>query len=85
MEITEPNLEDVTIINVVVREGRGNTTNQVFVPSQIPQKPTLEQLYLRDREQFFQNTSIKITLFLFFYLFIFSEILKLSKTIQKKN
>ena len=76
MEIPDSNSRDVTITKEVAGEGRECKVSQRFFQSQIPQRPTLEQLYLRDKEKCFQNTSITLTRFF--------EILKQNQTIQKK-
>ena len=74
MEITKQNPRDVLVTVMVAEEGRGNRISQRVSPNQIPQPPTLEQLYLREKEQFLQNSSIKITPFF--------EILKLTKIVK---
>ena len=76
MEIIGPNPKDVVVTIMVAEEGRGNRISQRVAPSQIPQPPTLEQLYLRDKEQILQNSSIKIT--------PCYEILKLTHTIKHR-
>ena len=61
---------------MVAKERKGNRISQGFAPIQITQLPTLEQHYLKDKEQFFHNSTIKIT--------PFSEIHKLTQTIKHK-
>ena len=78
MKIPGQRQEDISIIMEVSREASRIRISQRFsrIQSQISQQPTPEQLYLKDKEQFFQRISTKIT--------PFSEILTCTQTIQQK-
>ena len=76
MEIPDLNSKDITITKKTTREIGGVRISQRFTQGQIPQIPTPEQLYLRDEDNFFQTTSIKLTPFF--------EILQRTQAIQNK-